>query len=123
MGRKKVRNFPSKQLIESELADKLKENKSKYLNLVCKKFDCETMEELAEKECRWMDCGWVNIYPRNSEHFHEWTLDEGQYNEPIFDIVYTILPTQSTTLKEIIARQLLEDLDYSNDYIVVTRLD
>ena len=130
MGRKKVRKYPSREYYEDLLEQYFNEHNGAVIPYVIERIGENPayygIEDLMNDECRmrWgFDCGWILLYPKNSEMAHEWELDNGKYGAYVWtDRALPYCP-QSTTLKYIMIEKAVNDLGLNNEFWISTRLD
>lgn len=124
MGRRKVRNYPSKQYYERVLEQYFEENRDDVIRHTCDVLGFGNLEELRKAEYSsyfGLDCGWVILSPKNSEMAREWKLDNGQYDYQIFaDPSYN---PQSVTIKEVEVKKAVKDLGLGSEFYVYSKLD
>ena len=126
MPRTKIRNYPSCKQVETELENYLRNHRGEYEHQVLQKLGYEDLNSLQEADQQMkfgFNCGWVQLHPKNKEMAREWRLDNDGLPNCIFDIGSVIIPTQCCTIKEIIVEKLVNDLDLSNEYEIITKLD
>ena len=126
MGRRKVRNFPSREDYEQQFEDYFSENKHSCIQYAVQKLGFNDVEEMHDAEFSGrfgFDCGWVQLIPRDKEMYREWRLDNGEYSVCIFDIGHKTYPTQSVTIKRLILEKAVEDMNLQDVFIINERLD
>ena len=129
MGRKKVRKHASKEVYSQFFSDYLRCHKEEFIDRLLAELEFDDLQSLKEFEFSGyyggfgLDCGWVNIAPKDSEMEHEWALDNGKYNTHIWDIGNEVYSTQSTTIKEVIVKKLLKDTGTEHLFYWYTKLD
>lgn len=127
MSKTKIRNFETCEEWTRKIQQYLQDNKEKYIRLMLRTLHYETIEELQDAEYNQdkfgFDCGWVNLYPLNKEMAKEWKLDNDGVYDCIWDAANCIYSTQSTTIKEIIMRLVMEDMDLNKDFYIRVKLD
>lgn len=126
MGRTKVRHYPSREEYEATLKEYLTENKERYKRLILNTLGYEDFDSLWNDEYKGkfgLDCGWVQLHPKNKDMRHEWFLDNDRMPDYIFDVATVVYNTQSTIIKSIVIQQLVEDLGLENEFSIVRQLD
>lgn len=129
MGRKKVRNYPSKKYYEEIFNSYFEENHDEVIESVCEELGYGSFEALREAEYSMkfgLDCGFVKIYPKNHEMAHEWVLDEGgRKGDWFFAEIYPHFAwnCQSLTCKLPQAKKAIRDLGLEEEFGVTYRYD
>lgn len=124
MGRKKIRNYPSKQFYEDMLDNYFNEHADEVKTHLMDTLGYSDFDMIWEDECKmkWgFDCGWILLYPTDAKMSHEWELDNGKYGNYIF--THPTYNCQSTTLQKIQVKKAVEDLGLDELFWVATRLD
>lgn len=126
MGRKKIRIYPSREEWETKIKEYVQENKESIRRYMLDKLGYEDIESLWEDEYHMkfgLDCGWVNLFPKNKEMAREWKLDNDGIPDSIWDASNIVYNTQSVTIKSIIMYKVVEDMGIENEFSIVERLD
>lgn len=125
MPRRKVRKYDSVAQVENKINEWIELHKDEILNDMLNKAGYPDTDKLWDDEYNGrfgLDCGWVWLYAKNDEQFHEWFLDNNRYQDFVSRIRFPY-STQSTTLKEIQAKYILKNMGLENDYGIYVRLD
>ena len=121
MGRRKIRNYPSKEYYEYEIIEYMKEHREELLHHMLKILGYEDIDSLREDEYKMKfggDCGFIKLSPKNREMAHEWYLDNDKIPDYLSDNVSCIYSTQSTNIKETIIKKVLEDTELDKVFSV-----
>ena len=115
----KKRIYPTREYYKPLFEEYYANNTNALLQVVLKELGLKTLEDLHYEEYQGRlqgDCGVTYIVPINKEQAREWRLDDGIDSKmPIRNPNYN---TQSMTIKEIMAKKMLEDLKLDDTFCV-----
>lgn len=124
MGRKKVRNYPSREFYEEMLTKYFEEHRCEVIGYAMDRLGYTSFQKLQEDEYNsrfGFDCGWIHLCPKNAEMRHEWELDNGTYCAYVW-CSPSYFP-QSTTIQKVQVEKAVRDLELGDVFYIDVRLD
>ena len=118
------RIYPNREYYEQLFNEYIAAHGESLIKAVLQRLKFNSVEELQQEEYHGSlqgDCGCTYITPVSKEQAREWRLDDG-INSRMY-IHFPNYNTQSITIKEIMANQMLKDLDLSEAFSVNSILD